>query len=125
MTPHATACDVSPPFDSKPDVSTMNVVSDVSELPDTLHQKLGLSPNLVKIVNREANSRQKLAAKLVKKEKDTYGRKGKKRRDPERMFLVRRLTYHMRPLKPGEDEDENWRKGCAVVIDTANLKDKN
>ena len=40
-----------------------------SSLPDDvkLHQKLGLSPNLIKIVNQEANSsRQNFAARLVK-----------------------------------------------------------
>ena len=53
-----------------------------------------------------------------------HGRKGKKRLDPERMSLVRKLTYSLRPLKPGEDEDLNWKKHCATAIDTANRKDK-
>ena len=51
-----------------------------------------------------------------------HGRKGKKRLDSNRMSLVRRLTYQLRPLKPGEKEEENWRKTCTVAIDTANHK---
>ena len=74
----------------------------VSELPSDsqFYLKLGLSPNLVKVINEDANSRQNLAAKLVKKvfskESDTcnvHGRKGKKCLDSNRMSLVRRLTY--------------------------------
>ena len=53
-----------------------------------------------------------------------HGRKGKKRLDSNRMSLVRRLTYQLRPLKPGEKEEENWRKTCTVAIDTANRKEK-
>ena len=41
------------------------------------------------------------------------------------MTSVRRLTYLLRPLKPGENEDENCRKTCAVAIDTANRKTEN
>ena len=99
---------------------------------DNFAQKLGLSPNLVRIVNQEANSRQNFAAKLVKKvyskkEREmgnVHGRRGKKRLDPERMDLVKRLTYHLRPVKPGESEDENWKKTCVIAIDTANRRDK-
>ena len=55
---------------------------------------------------------------------NVHGRKGKKRLDPEIMSLVRKLTYSLRPLKLGEDEDLNWKKHCATAIDTANHKDK-
>ena len=118
MPPSANPSDSNTPLDIKPDISASKTDSDVPA--DTLYQKLGLSPNLVKVVNRDANSRQNLASKLVqkvysRKERDTcnvHGRKGKKRLDPERMTLVRRLTYLLRPLKPGENEDENWRKTC-------------
>ena len=119
--------------ETKPEASSPEPTDAVTEPSDSLlYQKLGLSPNLVKVINREANSRQNLASKLVKKvyskkERDTcnvHGRKGKKRLDPERMSLVQQLTYHLRPLKPGENEAENWRKTCVVAIDTANRKDK-
>ena len=120
--------DPSPPSYSSPDTCA----TPTTESQEILYQKLGLSPNLIKVMNRDANSRQNFAAKLVKnvfskKERDVsnvHGRKGKKRLDPERMSLVRKLTYSLRPLKPGEDEDLNWKKHCATAIDTANRKDK-
>ena len=105
------------------------MTSDATE--SQMCQKLGLSPNLVRILNR-ANSRQNLASRLIKevyskKERETsnvHGRRGKKRLDPDRMSLVKRLTYSLRPLKPGDDEEENWRKTCTVAIDTANRTEK-
>ena len=53
-----------------------------------------------------------------------YMDRGEKCLDPDRMSLVWRLTYNMRWLKPGENEEDNWRKTCAVAIDTANRKEK-
>ena len=120
------------PADIKPDISGATAVTDNSETPEVFAQKLGLSPNLVRIVNQEANSRQNFAARLVKKayskkEREmgnVHGRKGKRRLDPERMELVKRLTYNLRPVKPRESEDDNWKKTCVIAIDTANRRDK-
>ena len=108
-----------PMSDSATNVSDASI----SELPSDsqLYLKLGLSPNLVKVINGDANSGQNLAAKLIKKvfskERDTcnvHGRKGKKRLDSNKMSLVRRLTYQIKPLKPGEKEEENWRKNALL-----------
>ena len=50
------------------------------------------------------------------------GRKGKKRLDPVRMSIVRQLTYTLKPLKPGESEEDDWNKSCTNAIDSANRK---
>ena len=97
---------------------------------DSLCQTLGLSPNLVRLLEQGSNSRQNLAANLVRrayteKERETSnvnGRRGKKKLDPLRMNIVRKLTYNLKPLKPGENEDEDWKKYCTKAIDSANHK---
>ena len=74
---------------------------------------------------------QNLATTLVRtvyseKERETSnvnGRRGKKRLDPIRMSIVRQLTYTLKPLKPGESEDDDdWKKSCTKAIDSANRK---
>ena len=93
-------------------------------------QTLGLSPNFVRLLEQGCNSRQNLATHLVRtvyseKERETSnvnGRRGKKRLDPVRMSIVRRLTYTLKPLKPGESEDNDWKKSCTKAIDSANRK---
>jgi len=97
---------------------------------DSLCQTLGLSPNFVRLLEQGRNSRQNLAANHVRrayteKERETSnvnGRKGKKKLDPLRMNIVRKLTYNLKPLKPGENEDEDWKKYCTKAIDSANRK---
>ena len=95
--------------------------------------KLGMSPNLVKMIDKDSHSRKNLAAKLVREvfsyeereSSNVMGLKGKRRLDPTRMSVVRGLTFAMRPVKPGESEDELWRTECIKAIDTANRSAKN
>ena len=114
--------------------STQSILATHAESlsPTDICGQLGLSPNLVKALERESNSRQNLAVNIVrnvytKREREressnVYIRKGKKRLDPVKMALVRKLTYSIKLLKPGEDENENWEKTCTVAIDSANSK---
>ena len=96
---------------------------------ETACQTLGLTPNFVRLLEQGCNSRQNLATNLVRtvyseKERETSnvnGRRGKKRLDPIRMSIVRQLTYTLKPLKPGESEDDDWKKSCTKAIDSANL----
>lgn len=97
---------------------------------DELCMKLGLSPNLARVMEKESNSRKNLASKIVRNVFSSHereisnvrGLKGKKRLNPGRMELVRALTFTLRPLKPGESEEEVWKKECTKAIDSANRK---
>ena len=63
--------------------------------------KLGLSPNLTKVLDKESHSRKNLASKLVRQvfsvakreSSNVMGLKGKKRLDPNGIELVRFLTF--------------------------------
>jgi len=87
--------------------------------------ELGLSPNLVDLMKRDAASRKNFAANLVKAvfphaDKDGYnctGTKGKKQLNVQRLSLVRKLVYKKFPLKPGEEEEKDWKRACVKAID--------
>lgn len=72
--------------------------------------KLGMSPNLVRVLDKESGSRKNLASKLVRQcfsfqereSSNVMGLKRKKRLDPARMKLVGSMTSSLRPIKPGE-----------------------
>ena len=95
---------------------------------DETCRKLGLSPNLVKVIDKESHSRKNLASKLVcqvfslheRGSSNVMGLKGKKRLNPTRMDMVKSLTFTMRPIKPGEIEEDIWRKECIKAIDSTN-----
>ena len=95
---------------------------------DSTCQELGMSPNLVKVLDRESGSRKNLASKLVRQvfsltergSSNVMGLKGKCRLDPKRIELVQSLTFALRPMKPGENEDHIWKKECVKAIDSAN-----
>jgi len=36
--------------------------------------------------------------------------------------MVHSLTYNLKPLKPGENKEKDWRKYCTQEIDSANQK---
>jgi hypothetical protein len=84
-----------------------------------------MSPNFARV--SESSSRKNLAAKLVRQvfstlereSSNVMGLKGKKRLDPCRIELVRSLTFSLQPIKPGENEEEKWRKECIKAIDSA------
>ena len=90
--------------------------------------RLNMSPNLARVLDKEAGSRKNFATKLVRQVfslqerevSNVMGLKGKKRLDPTRMELVKSLTFALRPVKPGENEDGIWRKECVKAIDSAN-----
>lgn len=73
--------------------------------------KLGMSPNLV---DKDSHSRKNSAAKIVwevfsyeeRESSNVMGLKGKRRLDPTKMGVVKSLTFALRPVKPGENEDE-------------------
>ena len=71
-----------------------------------------LATNLVRIVYSEKE----------REISNVNGRKGKKRLDPVRMSIVRQLTYTLKPLKPGESEEDDWNKSCTNAINSANRK---
>ena len=48
-----------------------------------------------------------------------------KRFDPLCMNMVHSLTYNLKPLKPGENKEKDWRKYCTQEIDSANHKTEN
>ena len=88
-------------------------------------ETVGLSPNFVRVLKSEANSRKNFAAILVDKaftdaEKsgsNCSGVRGKSRLDPGRLNAVRSLVYEHFPMKQGENEDQDWRKECIKAID--------
>ena len=90
--------------------------------------KLGLSPNLTKVLHKESHSRKNLVSKLVRQvfsvaereSSNVMGLKGKKRLDPSRIELVRSLTFLLQPVRPGESEVDLWRKECVKAIDSTN-----
>ena len=87
-----------------------------------------MSPNLARVLDKEAGSRKNSATKLVRQvfslqEREVsniMGLKGKKRLDPTRMEFIKSLTFALQPVKPGENEDCIWCKECVKAIDSAN-----
>ena len=55
-----------------------------------------------------------MVKKVHSKEPETCNMNGRKGLDPDRMALVKRLTYHHRQVKEGETEDDNLRKTCIM-----------
>lgn len=88
-------------------------------------ETVGLSPNFVRVLKSEANSRKNFAAILVdkvftdaeKSASNCSGARGKSRLDPGRLNAVRSLVYDHFPMKQGENEDQDWRKECIKAID--------
>ena len=95
--------------------------------------KLGLSPNLARVLDNKSNSRKNLASRLVRQvftkevreASNVNGLRGKKQLDANRMLQVRCLTFALRPAKSGENEDNLWNRECVKAIDTANRSSKN
>ena len=93
---------------------------------------LGLSPNLVGVLERDSSSKKTQASELVREvftkeeriSSNVNGLKGKTRLDPNKMELVKSLTFVLRPAKPGENGEEVWRKECVKAIDASNRTSK-
>ena len=82
----------------KPEISGATAATDSSEALEKFLQNIGLSPNIVRVVNQEANLQHDIAAQLVNKAysikrevSNVHGRRGK-RLDPVRMDLMRKMT---------------------------------
>lgn len=86
---------------------------------------LGLTSIEINEMKTEACSRRNFAAKLVKhafteeerRKCNCRGKRGKDRLDPNRLNVIKALTYYHYPLKQGCDEDENWLNECVKAID--------
>lgn len=93
---------------------------------------LGLTSIEINKMKIEACSRRNFAAKLAKhafteeerRKCNCRGKRGKDRLDPNRLNVIRALTYHYYPLKQGYDEDENWLNECVKAIDEVNRRKK-
>ena len=97
---------------------------------EELCMKLGLSPNLARVMDKESNSHKNLASSIVRsvfsaherEASNVRGLKRKKRLNPARMEMIRALTFTLRPLKLGESEEDVWKEECIKVVDSANRK---
>ena len=99
-------------------------------LRDDSLETVELSPNFVRVLKSEANSRKNFAAILIDKaftdaEKNgsnCSGARGKSRLDPGRLNAVRSLVYEHFPMKQGKNEDQDWQKECIKAIDKKLLR---
>ena len=92
---------------------------------------LGLTSIEINEMKTEACSRRNFASKLAKhafteerRKCNCRGKRGKDRLDPNRLNIIKALTYHYYPLKQGCDEDENWLTECVKAIDEVNRRKK-
>ena len=122
-------------------ITTTNLTDPIMSPPSTISKSskilqmesfLGLTSIEINEMKTEACSRRNFASKLAKhafteeerRKCNCRGKRGKDRLDPNRLNIIKVLTYHYYPLKQGCDEDENWLTECVKAIDEVNRRKK-